>query len=133
AKVEQSAFEFSIKGYGFFPTPKSPRVFWIGITAGDGLARLAEAVDDLTAQLGVPKEEHAFSPHLTLARGGSSGTPRRRKSDRPNMKFKMLQEKLAALPTPDFGTMTAREYFLYESKLSPSGARYTKIARFGLG
>jgi hypothetical protein len=28
--------------------------------------------------------------------------------------------------------MTAQEFFLYESKLSPQGAHYSKIARFGL-
>jgi 2'-5' RNA ligase len=28
--------------------------------------------------------------------------------------------------------MLAREFFLYESKLSPAGARYTKIERFPL-
>ena len=35
-------------------------------------------------------------------------------------------------PTPDFGTMTAHEFCLYESKLTPAGARYTKLARFPL-
>jgi 2'-5' RNA ligase len=44
-----------------------------------------------------------------------------------------LQEKLAALPTPEFGTMTAREFFLYESQLGRGGARYLKIASFALG
>jgi 2'-5' RNA ligase len=29
--------------------------------------------------------------------------------------------------------MTAREFYLYESKLSPSGARYTKLQAFPLG
>ena len=28
--------------------------------------------------------------------------------------------------------MTAHEFFLYESKLSPSGPRYTKLSRFPL-
>jgi 2'-5' RNA ligase len=28
--------------------------------------------------------------------------------------------------------MTAREFFLYQSQLSPGGSRYTKLARFGL-
>ena len=77
-----------------------------------------------------PKEEHAFSPHLTLARRGGSGSPRWRKGDRPNPAFQRLQEKLAALPAPEFGTMTAREFFLYQSQLVPGGARYTKIARW---
>ena len=28
--------------------------------------------------------------------------------------------------------MTAHEFFLYQSKLSPSGARYTKLERYPL-
>jgi 2'-5' RNA ligase len=36
------------------------------------------------------------------------------------------------MPAPDFGTMTAREFFLYQSQLSRSGARYTKLERFAL-
>ena len=42
------------------------------------------------------------------------------------------REKLAALPGPEFGTMTAREFFLYQSQLSPKGSKYTKLARFAL-
>jgi 2'-5' RNA ligase len=85
------------------------------------------------ATLGIPKEDRPFSPHLTLARGaGGSGSPRHRKDDGPNRIFQHLQEKLAALPTPEFGTMTARAFFLFQSQLSPKGSKYTKLARFEL-
>jgi 2'-5' RNA ligase len=46
--------------------------------------------------------------------------------------MKRLAERIAAMPTPDFGTIHATEFFLYESKLSPSGAKYSKLARFAL-
>jgi RNA 2',3'-cyclic 3'-phosphodiesterase len=125
--------EIRFQGYGFFPTAKSPRVFWIGMEAGPQLAALAVAVDSGMAALGIPEEDRAFSPHLTLARGaGGSGSPRWRKEDGPNRTFQHLQEKLSALPTPEFGTMTAREFFLYQSQLSPKGSKYTKLAGFGL-
>jgi 2'-5' RNA ligase len=124
--------KISFRGYGFFPTPKAPRVFWVGVEAGPQLTALAKSVDEATAALGVPKEEHAFSPHLTLARRGGSGAPRWRKGDAPNQSFQRLQEKLAAMSAPEFGTMTAREFFLYESQLGRGGSRYSKIARFGM-
>jgi RNA 2',3'-cyclic 3'-phosphodiesterase len=135
--VAAGGVALQFRGYGFFPTAKAPRVFWIGIEAGPELATLAATVDQQTARLGIPKEERGFSPHLTLARGGargthSSGSPHRQKEDRPNRGFQRLQEKLAALPTPEFGTMTAHEFFLYQSQLSPGGSRYTKLARFEL-
>src|ERR1019366_8881683 len=66
--IESSAPEIYFRGYGFFPTAKSARVFWIGMDATPQLAALATAIDDEMAKLGIPKENRAFSPHLTLAR-----------------------------------------------------------------
>ena len=101
--------------------------------AAPQLAPLAAAIDDKMASLGIPKENRAFSPHLTLARaGGGSGSPRRNKTDRPNHVFHHLQKKLSALPAPEFGTMMARAFFLYQSQLSPKGSKYTKLASFDL-
>lgn len=127
--IEAGTFEITFRAYGFFPSARAPRVFWVGIEGGPKLASLAARVDETLAQLNVPKEEHAFSPHLTLARGAGS---LRRKNDNPNRSFERLQDKLAALPTPEFGTMTSREFFLYRSQLSPRGSKYTKRARFVL-
>lgn len=132
--VHCEAIPITFRGYGFFPTPKAPRVFWVGIESGPQLAALAKAIDEITSGLGVEKERHSFSPHLTLARGGGgSGAPRWRKGDRPNQQFQQLQQRLEALPSPEFGTMAAREFFLFESQLLRGGARYTKLARFALG
>jgi RNA 2',3'-cyclic 3'-phosphodiesterase len=133
AGLRAPTFNLGFRGFGFFPTPRSPRVFWAGIEAPPELQRLAAAVDQATSRLGVPQEEHAFSPHLTLARKSrASGSPRQQKDDPPNKAFARLQEKLAAMPIPEFGTMTAREFFLYQSQLSRSGSRYTKLERFAL-
>jgi RNA 2',3'-cyclic 3'-phosphodiesterase len=131
--IPADTFEMSFRGYGFFPGARAPRVFWIGIEAGSQLSSLAATVDENMASLDIPKEEHAFNPHLTLARGrGGSGSPRKQTGDGPSRNFQRLQEKLAVLPAPEFGTMTVREFFLYQSQLSPSGSKYTKLAGFGL-
>jgi RNA 2',3'-cyclic 3'-phosphodiesterase len=133
ATVSVSAMRIQFRGFGFFPTAKSARVFWIGMEAGPELGALAAAVDNKLSGLRIPKEERAFSPHLTLARSpGGSGSPRWGKGDKPNRVFQHLQERLAALPAPEFGTMSPREFFLYQSQLSPKGAEYTKLARFAL-
>jgi 2'-5' RNA ligase len=130
--IAADAFEMNLRGYGFFPGARAPQVFWAGIEAAQGLTPLAATVDEKMARLAIPKEEHAFSPHLTLARGaGDSGSPCWRRGDGPSS-FQKLQEKLAALPAPEFGTMTAREFFLFQSQLSPGGSKYTKLAGFGL-
>jgi 2'-5' RNA ligase len=132
-RVKGGEFEIRSGGYGFFPTAKAPRVFWIGIHAGPQLAELAGSIDVATAELGIPREDRPYSPHLTLARaGGRSGSPKWRKGDAPNLAFAVLDKRLAAMGELDFGTMTAREFILYQSQLSPKGSQYTKLQRFPL-
>ena len=131
SKVQAAQTQISFRGAGFFPTAKSPRVFWIGVEADQHLAELAQNVEEALVPLGIEAEERAFTPHLTLARTGS-GAPRRQGSDRPNTKFQHLQQQLAKITPPDFGTMTARQFFLYQSKTAPSGAVYTRLAAFEL-
>jgi RNA 2',3'-cyclic 3'-phosphodiesterase len=134
-RVEGTAFAIRCAGYGFFPTAKAPRVFWIGIHAGPQLAELADSIDIATAELGVPREDRPYSPHLTLARTGAgrrSGSPKWRKGDGPNAIFAVLEKRLAAMGDLDFGTMTANEFILYQSQLSPGGSKYTKLQRFAL-
>ncbi|MGA8271417.1 MAG: RNA 2',3'-cyclic phosphodiesterase [Candidatus Sulfotelmatobacter sp.] len=128
--IAAEAFEMNIRGYGFFPGARAARVFWVGIEAGAKLTSLAAAVDEKLAALNIPKEEHSYNAHLTLARG--SGSPNWKSGDGPNRSFQCLREKLAALPAPDFGGMTAREFFLYQSELSSGGSKYTKLAGFRL-
>jgi RNA 2',3'-cyclic 3'-phosphodiesterase len=129
--VSRNAVEIHFHSYGFFPTAKAARVFWIGMDASPQLVALASSIDETMAMLGIARQDRAFSPHITLARVGS-GAPRWRKKDGPNRIFQRLQEKLAAMGAPEFGTMTAREFFLYRSQLSPKGSQYSKLARFCL-
>jgi 2'-5' RNA ligase len=131
--IRTQPVEITFRGYGFFPTAKASRVFWVGIESLPPLPSLAKAVDESMFTLGIAKEDHPYAPHLTLARGGGrSGTPHRSPHDAPNKIFHRLQEKLAALPAPEFGTMAAHEFFLYQSQLSRGGSRYTKITSFAL-
>jgi RNA 2',3'-cyclic 3'-phosphodiesterase len=131
ASVQTQPISLAFKGYGFFPTARAPRVFWLGIEADEALPNLAAKVDTALAALAIPREEHALTPHLTLARSGS-GAPRLRREEKSSSRFERLQKQLAAMATPDFGTMTAREFFLYRSQLSPKGSQYTKLAGFPL-
>lgn len=129
--VRSSPFEVSFRGYGFFPTTRSARVLWVGIDAPAGLTDLAASVDRATHRLGISREEHELKPHLTLARAGS-GKPQRTSADPPNRRFERIAKHLEQVSQPDFGTMAATEFFLFESRLSPRGAQYTKLARFAL-
>src|SRR5512142_878596 len=57
------ALRIDIQGLGWFPNPHHPRVFWAGIRAGEGLAKLAADIDTRLADLGIAPEARAFSPH----------------------------------------------------------------------
>lgn len=131
AGIRAQTAELTFRGHGFFPSAKAPRVFWIGIQAGPNLSQLTSAVDAALAPFSTMRERQPYTPHLTLARAGS-GRPQGGPGDAPSIRFQKLQEKLARAPEPEFGTMTAREFILYESKLSPAGAEYRKIERFAL-
>src|SRR5579863_842019 len=47
--IEADSFEMNFRGYGFFPTARAPRVFWIGIEADSKLTCLAGSVDSKLA------------------------------------------------------------------------------------
>src|SRR5260370_18231754 len=114
-RVEGSAFEIRVAGYGFCPTARAPRVFWIGIEAGPQLAELAECIDVAVAELGIPREDRPYSPHLTLARAGavrSSGSPKWRKGYGPNAMFAVLENRLAPIAQLAFRQMTVHAFIL---------------------
>jgi 2'-5' RNA ligase len=132
-EVRAPGFQVNVGGVGFFPSASSPRVFWAGVNSApdaDALPTLARAVDQSLQALGFASERD-YHPHLTLARNGSAGPRRKRHEPSPGV-FAQLPAIVASSPVPEFGTMTAREFFLYESRLSPSGPSYHKLDAFPL-
>ena len=110
--------DVAFRHFGFFPNERHPRVFFVGIEAGKGLAALAAEIDNRLAPLGIAKETRAFQPHLTLARFKTTeGLPE-------------LRKKIAALPTQDFGGGAVSEFHLYQSMLKSGGAVYTKLSTY---
>jgi 2'-5' RNA ligase len=117
--IKAAPFEVKFSGVGFFPNSNAGRVFWAGVDGGDQLPHLASAVDAALEKLGFQRETKPYHPHLTLARTSS----------RPLRELRPL----LAVPPPQFGTMTAREFFLYQSQPQKGGSKYTKLERFALG
>lgn len=118
-RIKASPFELSLRNVGVFPNPKSPRVLWVGIDCGPELSVLARTTDDALAPLGFAREKRAFTPHVTLARFKEG-------SRTSNLTAFLPEGNLS------FGTMTATEFHLYESKLSPKGSSYSKLSSFAL-
>jgi RNA 2',3'-cyclic 3'-phosphodiesterase len=129
--VKSPPLQVAFRGAGFFPDPKAPRVFWVGIAGDQHLQELVADIGGVLARLGLERDAGPYKPHLTLARSGS-GRPKSIPGERSAPGLQPVRATLEELPPPDFGTMTAHEFCLYESKLTPSGSRYTKLARYPL-
>jgi len=117
-----SSFTLRLEGIGAFPRTTDPRVIWVGVSEGkEKLAELASAVEQTCAELGFPKEERPFSPHLTIGRI--------RSRDHPAGLIKKLQvaEFCGETPAP------VNQVILYQSTLSPQGPLYTPLAQIPLG
>jgi 2'-5' RNA ligase len=110
-----------VKGFGFFPQPKRPRVFWAGVTAPPALGELAARVETHLEKVGFAREDRVFSPHLTLAR---FQVPRPQPA---------LEAAVAAKAGASLGKFEVSGFYLFESKLSPQGAQYRKVMRFPRG
>lgn len=118
-----SPMELNVGLPGGFPSLKRPRVLWLGI-GGDSqrLTVLQAAIQEDLEECGFPGEKRSFKPHLTLGRVRSRGEVISRTED--------VIEKTGELGASRFDV---RELILFESKLKPGGAIYTKLATFPFG
>lgn len=111
-------FEIHVGGLGAFPNSKRARVLWVGLQAPPELAQLQNRVETITAQMGFPKEERRFSPHLTLGRVNQKATPQQ---------VKNIGEILPKAHTDSLGTTKADTVVIFRSELFPSGAVYSPL------
>lgn len=110
--------ELRFRGIGWFPDGNRPRVIWAGVAGSRNITRLAGDLDGALTKLGVPGQDRAFTPHLTLARcePGAISAP--------------LRDAIEKQSLQEFGTWLTNEFHLIESKLKPSGAEYTTLQSF---
>jgi len=110
-------FTVTVRGVGFFPGTRSPRVFWAGMEAPT-MQGLTEQLDTLLERSGFEKEKRAFRPHITLARAKNT------RIDPP------IVSAAAKYEQHDFGSFSVDRIFLFKSTLKPSGAVYDKLKEF---
>lgn len=118
----QKPFSLMVTDAGAFPSPKSPRVVWLGI-GGDleVLRDFHRRLETSFAALGFPPEDRPFAPHLTLGRVKS---PAGRVA---------LTQCLVNLPPPEAAPFQVSEIVLFRSNLSPKGATYLPLKVIPLG
>ena len=114
-------FEIEVGGAGCFPSPRSPRVLWIGLAGlPDSLRQLHARIEDELYGEGFPREAKRFSPHLTIARVRT-----------PKNANRIAEELLATGFESEM--FQAREVIVMRSELNPSGSAYTPQAVILLG
>jgi 2'-5' RNA ligase len=117
APVAVRPFELTLAGAGSFPKGSPPRVLWLGVTGGkEELLAAEREISSRLMRIGIPGEERAYSPHLTLARVREPGGLR-------------TARLLEGLTDHSVGTTRIDAITLFQSKLSPKGPTYTPLLR----
>ena len=112
------SFDIHLTGLGSFPSPKRPRVIYIGIQAPAELEALQHAVESAARRLGYESEDRSFSPHLTIGRVKQNVLA----SDQQKIRHALEETKIDSL-----GTARVDSVHLYKSDLKPTGSVYTKL------
>jgi 2'-5' RNA ligase len=120
--TSEPSLNLKIEKLGVFPDARRPRVIWCGITGDvEKLSIFQKQLDSDFAGIGFPGEDRPFRAHLTLGRikdsHGLTG----------------INEALIKYSAFAAGEFNCTEMILFQSRLSPQGAIYTKLAEFALG
>ena len=127
--VDQAPFEVEFEGLGVFPPRGAPRALWVGIGLGEAeLRALARGIAEALMRAGFVLDARPFSPHLTLARW---------KVSRPGDRLRVIArtagpDRSVSGPPGILARVEIDHATLYCSRLSPSGASYTELARANL-
>ena len=113
------AFAFRTGSPGAFPSPRRPRVLWLGVDPCGELLELQRRLEGELERLGFPRERRRFHPHVTLgrlrdARAGS------------------VETLLAGVAAP-VETVAVHEVLVMKSTLAPGGAVHEVIEVVPLG
>lgn len=111
----------TISGVGVFPNPKNPSVVWAGISTDDPLNEIYESVESVTVDLGFDTSTHEFTPHVTLGRFKEDLGDRQK-----------LLNWMQSNGNAEFGTFTAKNLHLFESKQQKDGPIYNSLVKWPL-
>lgn len=104
----KNTFQICVSSLGAFPKISSPRVIWVGLDQGDAeTINLAQGLEEKIAKIGIPKEDHPFSSHITIGRTRSGLNVEKLAEMLTNMAGLMPQSFKAAKITLFKSTLTA--------------------------
>ncbi len=115
---DHPSFEVLVGKAGAFPSVRRARTLWIGLTAPSALTTLQRTIQAVTARMGHPAEERAYSPHLTIGRVNQNASP----GD-----LSKIQMAIQHSDVGDLGIFCVEAVHLYKSDLLPTGSVYTRL------
>ncbi len=114
SKIKFKPFKLKLNKIGFFPDERKIKVIWVGFKDNRELIKLQNQVENATKEY---KQDHPFSPHLTLAR----------------IKFvkdkRAFIESLRKIQIDDL-EFEVHNFKLVKSDLKPEGPVYTVLDEF---
>lgn len=117
--IKVPGFSLQVKGLGFFPPRKTPRVLWAGLASVEQVNVLRKRIDNLLLGMGLAPEGRKYSPHITLAR----------LHDTPPARVSRFLAGNGLFATAQF---PVSEFQLYSSRLTAKGAFHTIEASYPL-
>lgn len=115
--------EIRLAEAGAFPSPRKPRVLWVGIEdPTDILRRLHEALTTPLEELGFSLDSRPYHPHVTVGYARKRAQPRavtRAYGEFLAAAAELLRDRAATIPV--------NRVDLVESTLTPEGPRYRRI------
>lgn len=122
SEIHAHAFDVTLSGVGRFPpgTKKPAHVLWVGIAPTPPLLALYRAIEKTVTSLQFPADDHAFNPHITLAR---------LKHFKPEPSVEAFLTRNTNFRTESF---PVEAFHLFSSTLTEQGARYSQLGDFPL-
>ena len=115
---EKKPFQVEIQGLGVFPSRRSPRVLWLGLTPAEHLQSLHRIWYEALFQTGLRLANKTFAPHLTIGRF--------------HRKAHGLETQLDLQADRKFGSLPVDRLVLYESRLTPQRAEHITLETVAL-
>ena len=119
AGITAPVFSLQVKGLGFFPPRKTPRVLWAGIAPVEEVSGLRNRIENRLIGMGLEPEGRKYSPHITLAR----------LHDTPPARLGRFLAGNSLFATEPF---LVSEFHLYSSQLTAKGAFHAIEASYSL-
>ncbi|MDI6738162.1 MAG: RNA 2',3'-cyclic phosphodiesterase [Nanoarchaeota archaeon] len=114
-KIRQEPFKVKLKGIGFFPNEKEPRVIWVGIQPEKEVIALQQKIDEALL-LSFPSDQK-FQNHLTIGRIKAVKKPKEFAELAKSLRVEEIEFEISS-------------FKLMKSELAREGPSYSVIEEF---